>query len=88
MSVHETDFAVYFATDDDIIECTACDPDAGDAETWPSWTDAFRFVPTPDDVAWLNHEPYQPTDQDWDDMALYSGHFTDEDLTAAGLPVG
>ena len=47
-----------------------------------------RWEPTPDDVAWLNAEPYEPTDADWEEMARSSGHFTDEDLAAAGLPVG
>lgn len=43
MSLPDATFAVYFATDDDIIECTACDPDAGDAADWPAWTDADRW---------------------------------------------
>jgi hypothetical protein len=64
--VCDTDgFAIYWVLDDEAIECTACDPDPGEPEDWPAWTDA-----------------------DWDDMAQYSGHFTDEDLAAAGLPVG
>jgi hypothetical protein len=34
-------------------------------------------------------EPFEPTDADWDDYYLWSyGLFTDEDVAAAGLPVG
>jgi hypothetical protein len=52
------------------------------------------------DVAWLNEnptlppitggspEPFEPSDADWDDYARWSGALTDDDLTAAGLPVG
>jgi hypothetical protein len=88
MSVHDTSFAVYFADDDAVIECGACDPEYGEPEGWPEWVDADRWEPTPDDVAWLNHEPYQPTDQDWDDLFAASYGFGDDDIQAAGLPVG
>lgn len=52
------------------------------------------------DVAWLNEnpslppitggspEPFEPSDADWDDYARWSSALTDEDLMAAGLPVG
>jgi hypothetical protein len=81
-------FAIPFADDDAVIECGACDPHFGDPSTWPEWVDADRWEPAPDDVAWLNQEPYEPTDADWEEFARYSGHFTDEDLIAAGLPCG
>jgi hypothetical protein len=86
----DTGFAIPFADDDLVIECGACDPHYGEPSTWPAWVDACRWEPTPDDVAWLNHEPFEPSDEDWDDMYAASyGGFTDEDLaTSAGLPVG
>jgi hypothetical protein len=71
-TVPDTSMAVYFADDDAIIECTACDPDAGEPADWPAWTDAERFAcidpdpgapgvePTPDDVAWLAANPSLP----------------------------
>jgi hypothetical protein len=107
----EADYAVYFVLDDDIIECTACDPEAGEPSDWPSWCDQDRWthIDEPDqvsldDVAWLNSNPlplplpapiaggspgpFEPSDQDWEDYARWSGHTTDADIAAAGLAVG
>ena len=45
--LHEPeDFSTPFAGDDGVIECTACDPDAGEPADWPAWTDADRWEPT------------------------------------------
>jgi hypothetical protein len=76
MTLPDATFDVYFASDDQIIECTACDPDAGEPADWPAWTDACRWEPTPDDVAWLNTSPppisggapeWEPSEADWAD---------------------
>jgi hypothetical protein len=60
-------FAIYWVLDDDAIECTACDPEAGELEDWPAWTDADRWThidppdePTEADVAWLDAHPILP----------------------------
>jgi hypothetical protein len=37
-------FAIYWVLDDYAIECTACDPDAGEPSEWPEWTDADRWT--------------------------------------------
>jgi hypothetical protein len=104
-------YAVYWVLDDEAIECTACDPDAGEPEDWPAWTDADCWThidppdqvePTHDDIAWVNthpilppvcggspdDEPFEPTDADWDDMYAASYGIGDDDIQAAGLPVG
>jgi hypothetical protein len=57
MTLPDATFDVYFATDDQIIECTATDPHAGDPADWPSWTDADRWEldlvePSQEDSAW------------------------------------
>lgn len=53
MSLPSTaDYATPWTADDVIIECEAIDPEAGDPQDWPSWTDADRYEPSPDDVAW------------------------------------
>lgn len=110
--VCDTDgFAIYWVLDDDAIECTACDPDAGEPEDWPAWTDAdcWTHIDTPNqlepdqgDVEWLNNTPalppiaggapdddqVEPSDADWDDLHAASYGFGDDDIQAAGLPVG
>jgi hypothetical protein len=77
------------------------DPDYGPAESWPSWTDEDIWTIGPEPQP-LEPEPagepaYEPTDADWDEMARYcewadrveAMHcVTDDDLRAAGLPVG
>jgi hypothetical protein len=67
----------------------------------PSWLNPYFAIPDqvepdPADVVWLNEhslsggspEPFEPSDQDWDDYARWSGSITDDDIAAAGLPVG
>jgi hypothetical protein len=104
MVLDETGHAIPFAADDLVIEAGANDPDFGPPESWPDWTDADRFEPSPADAAWLTAhpvlppiaggspddepEPFEPTDADWDDFARWSGALTDEDIMAAGLSVG
>jgi hypothetical protein len=109
MSLADTDIAVYFSDHDAVIECGACDPDYGEPEGWPPWTDQ-RWEPTAADSAWLNTHPLPPiaggapesgpSDQDWEDYhrwsawqdrleQIYGPHgITDDDIQAAGLPVG
>jgi hypothetical protein len=79
----DDDYEVYFADHDAVIECGACDPEYGPAESWPAWTDEARFV---------------PSEQDLEDMAEYSAwldrleemhpRIGDDDIQACGLPVG
>jgi hypothetical protein len=104
MSVHDTSFAVYFAGDDAVIECEAIDPEAGPPECWPEWTDADRWEPTEADYQWaaenIELPPVGPSDADWEEYRQWSEWqdrlegingphgITDEDLAAAGLPVG
>jgi hypothetical protein len=52
------------------------------------------------DIEWLNNnpvlppiaggapEPFEPSDQDWDDLYVASYGIGDDDLRAGGLPVG
>jgi hypothetical protein len=47
-------FAIPFADDDQYIECEAVDPEAGESETWPSWTDQER---------WSTVLPTEPEDE-------------------------
>lgn len=86
-------FAIPFHADDAVIECGACDPEYGDPETWPAWVDDWRYSPTEADSVWAAQNlelppPFEPTDADLDEMARWSGALTDDDLAAAGLPVG
>jgi hypothetical protein len=70
-------------------EAQADDVEADPAE-WPSWTDQrWTIGPEPDDDG--------PSDADLDEMAKYcewtdrvaqAHRYTDDDLRAAGLPVG
>jgi hypothetical protein len=93
-TVHDTaDYAIPFADHDALIECGACDPEYGEPADWDDWTDADRYEPTPNDIAFLNQnaygsEPFEPSDQDWDDYGRWAGAIADDDLAAAGLPVG
>lgn len=45
-------FAIYWVLDDEAIECEACDPDAGEPEDWPDWTDqdCWTHIDPPDQV--------------------------------------
>jgi len=68
------------------------------ADRWQGTLD----TPSAEDLEWLaahpslppieaqepDPEPFEPTDEDWDDYARWSGHITDEDIAAAGLSVG
>ena len=52
--LHETEtYATPFAADDQYIEFDPSDPSFGEPEGWPAWTDADRYEPSPEDVAWL-----------------------------------
>ena len=59
-------FAIPFADAAAVIECGATDPDYGEPESWPPWTDAVRFEPSPADSAastadfWLAANPLPP----------------------------
>jgi hypothetical protein len=55
--------------DDQVIESVGLLEDPEDYESptnWPSWCDEFRWVPCPED------EPYQPTEEDLDELARWS----------------
>jgi hypothetical protein len=61
-TLHNTQgFCIPFAGDDQIIEAGFDDPDYGEPEGWPSWTDE-RWEPTDDDEAWW---VAQNDDEDW-----------------------
>jgi hypothetical protein len=49
-----------WSQDDQTIECTANDEDAGDPAEWPEWVDIYRWVPTQNDTEWLNNRPALP----------------------------
>ena len=110
--IYDTEgFAIPFADHDALIECGALDPDHGDPETWPAWTDQ-RWEPTEADHTLLAEHPilppicggapeaFQPSDQDWEDYHRWSAwqdrlegihgpySIADDDIQAAGLPVG
>jgi hypothetical protein len=75
----EDDHDTYFADHDQVIECEAIDAEAGEPETWGDWTDAYRYEPTPNDIAFLNRnaygsEPFEPSGADLDEMAAWSEH--------------
>jgi hypothetical protein len=69
----EDDYAIPFASDDQVIECGCNDPCYGDPAQWPEWTDADWFEPTQDDIEFLNRnaygsEPFEPKDADLEEM--------------------
>lgn len=93
-------FEIPFSDHDDVIESVAAldDPDAGEPEEWPEWVDdhvwtAFEppYEPTAEDLA-----DYLAWSDRLDAMHRLAegivdqggGPITDEDLVAAGLPVG
>jgi hypothetical protein len=44
----EQGFAIYFADDDRYTDCGADDPEYGEPEGWPIWTDEFVWVSSRD----------------------------------------
>jgi hypothetical protein len=79
-------------------------PEWTDQERWePTDDDEAWWVTQNDDEDWQVDaqeearwsqrlkeliEAFEPSDQDWDDFARWSGALTDEDIMAAGLSVG
>jgi hypothetical protein len=55
----------YFSDHDAIIECEALDAEAGEPETWNSWTDQDRWEVSQADVEFINTpEPFVPSEED------------------------
>jgi hypothetical protein len=91
-------YAIPWTTDDEIIECGANDPEYGEPESWPEWTDIYQFEPLPEDRAWLSAQQEMSIEPDWDEYsrwsawqdALEAAHppIRDQDIIAAGLAVG
>jgi hypothetical protein len=73
-----TDFDIPFSSDDAVIEYEAIDPEAGEPEEWPAWTDEFWYEPTQEDVEFLNRNAYgyEPTPEDLEEMAQWSEHLS------------
>jgi hypothetical protein len=62
-------YAVPWADDDAVIECGALDPEHGEPEAWPAWTDEDRYELGPasgdDDYRPSAEDPtYEPTPED------------------------
>ena len=109
MSILQTDAQGYLipAADlavDELTELGWCvpggDPDYGEPEGWPEWTDRDTWEEGPAIPPDAELVPFEPSGDDLADYAEWSAelergfpaeypsYVTDEDLAAAGLPVG
>jgi hypothetical protein len=65
-------FAIPFTDDDAVIEAGCDDPDYGEPEGWPEWTDGDCWAPTAADEAWLAAQNADA--DDWPADAEWSRH--------------
>jgi hypothetical protein len=69
------------------------EPSADDEDWRQSTADDDWQVDADEQARWSRRieeliEAFEPSDQDWDDYAQWSGALTDQDIQAAGLPCG
>jgi hypothetical protein len=82
------DFDIPFQDHDDWTECGIDDPDYGESESWPSWVDQDRWEPS-EDAEWSRRlEEMHQASQYLDSLEHMHPIVGDDDIAAAGLPVG